>query len=115
MNRQSLTLKNKDEFSQFSPKSEDEGGGYVKQEDIQEFAEKQGFTAREGSEKLKKTPYTKQFSTRCREGMEDLILDIVYRKKIKRQNLFELSILAYLEKNNFQDLIEKYKGILKNH
>jgi hypothetical protein len=78
---------------------------------IEEIAKIQGFTKREHDQK-NKSNYTEQFNVKCKEGLGDLITDILYQQKdakLKKQELLEESILAYLEKNNFKELVEKYK------
>ena len=78
---------------------------------IEKIAEEQGFTKREQEQK-NKSNYTEQFNVKCKEGFSDLITDILYQQKeskLKKQELLEESMLAYLEKNNFKELLEKYK------
>lgn len=78
---------------------------------IEEIAKQQGFTKRE-QELKSKSEYTKQFNVKCKDEMNDLVTDILYHQKdskLKKQELLEEAMLAYLEKNNLLDLVDKYK------
>ena len=77
---------------------------------VEKIAEQQSFTKREFDKK--RSIYQEQFNARCRKGINDLAFDIIYLKKIKKQELLEQALLAYLEKNNLNDLIAKYHNII---
>jgi len=83
----------------------------VDKQKIEKVAIEQGFTKRE-QEKKSRSNYTEQFNVKCKEGVNELIIDILYeqkKNKLKKQELLEDALFAYLEKNNFKDLLEKYK------
>ncbi len=77
---------------------------------INKIAEKNGFTKRESV--VKKRLYTDQFNVRCRAGVNDLIDDMVYVMKVRKQQLLESAILALLEREGLTPLIKKYKTII---
>jgi len=80
---------------------------------IEKVAKNHGFTSREPSLKSKvENPYTTPMGFRAREQMKELIDDICYFKKLKKQILFEQAILAFLEQEEMTNLIEKYRAIV---
>lgn len=109
MKRKTLTLDD-NPFDQF--KAQSKTTTKVDKEAIEKVAEKQGFTKREPDNKKKMSVYKEQFNARCREGINDLSSDILYFQKIKKQELLEEALLAYLEKNKLDNLIAKYQAII---
>lgn len=78
---------------------------------IKKIAKNHGFTSREPGLKIE-NPYTTPMGFRTREEMKELIDDICYFRKLKKQVLFEQAILAFLKQEEMTDLIEKYRIIV---
>lgn len=83
----------------------------IKKVDIE--AEKLGFISRQPKKRRKKSPYTAQFGGKCREGMKELFQDIAERMDLYDTKTLELAILALIEKQGFEDLMEQYKNLVK--
>lgn len=114
MKRRTLTL-DSNPFDQFkNPKSVKTTSESEKQA-IEEVAKQQGFTKREPDINKKTPVYVEQFNARCRKGINDLASDILYLQKIKKQELLEDALLAYLEKHGIDSLLAKYQAIKSEH
>tara|TARA_B100001996_G_C18562365_1_gene555095 strand:- start:260 stop:586 length:327 start_codon:yes stop_codon:yes gene_type:complete len=74
---------------------------------IEGAAKQHGFTPREY--KSNSDIYTHQFNSRCRAVIKDIVADIAYHARMKKQDILDLAILAFLEKYNMKDLIDKYQ------
>lgn len=112
MERKKLKL-DSDVFDQFKTDTKKDKKQSINKKELEKVAEQQGFTKRE-QESKSKSSYTKQFNVKCKEGMEDLVTDILYQKredKLLKQELLENALFAYLEKNGLVDLIDKYENL----
>jgi len=108
MDRKSLKIDDQSTtFNQFTTKKSSK----IDKSAIEQLSEDHGFTKREIDAK-KKSSYSEQFNARCKKGMNDLTADILYNKKIKKQEFLELAIKAYLEKENLDSLLLKYQAII---
>ncbi len=102
--------KGNSEFNQFTTKPADNKKS-LNVNLINKIAKNHGFTSREPGAKIE-NPYTTPMGFRTREEMKELIDDICYYKKLKKQVLFEQAILAFLKQEKMTDLIEKYRIIV---
>lgn len=112
MKRKTLTL-DSSPFDQFKNTKSVKTTSESEKQAIEEVAKQQGFTKREPDVNKKEPVYVEQFNARCRKGINDLASDILYLQKIKKQELLEGALLAYLEKHGFDRLIAKYQNIIK--
>ena len=75
---------------------------------------KVGFVSRESkpARRRRRSPYTVNLGTRCREGMKPLIQEIGERMNVGDAPVIEKAILALIEKEGFNDLMPEYENIL---
>ena len=113
MERKKLQI-NENPFDSFKSSSSDPTEKKVADKEVIEaVANQYGFTKREPNSKPdKKNIYVEQFNVRCRNGMNELVADIMYMKKLKKQELLELALKAYLVENKLETLNEKLTIIL---
>ncbi len=111
MSRDSLTLDDSP-FKQFEKNKSDNIRKKEEMPIIEKSAEKHGFTKREY--KSNGELYSHQFNSRCSSVLSEIINDIAYRQRLKKQDILELAILAFLEQNGLEDLLEKFNKNIIN-
>lgn len=81
---------------------------------IKKIAEQSGFSSRKSKNHRRKkpqSPYKNQLNLKCRDGMKDLFHIIGDRLEIHDHTTFENALLALIEKQGYDDLLEEYKKI----
>ena len=79
---------------------------------VEELASKAGFTNREAP-KRNTNNYNEIFSVRCIDGMNDIISDISYMNKIKKQHVLEEALYFYLKSNNIEFIKDKFNKCME--
>lgn len=84
------------------------------QQQIMEAGAASGFVCREPTprRRRRRTPYTTQFGGKCREGMKLLFQEVADRLELHDTQTLEAAILALIEKEGFNDLKQRYKGLV---
>ncbi len=96
----------------FTPKQAKEANDPADKKILEGVAEETGFTSREPKgrrRRRKRSPYQVQVNVKCRTDMKPLFQELGDRLNIHDHTTFERSLLALMEKEGFDDLIEQYK------
>ena len=89
----------------------------VNKEDLEKVAEDSGFIKRlptKTKSRRRKSPYTDQLGIKTRPLIKDIFYEIGEKLSVYDHTTFELAVLALIEKQNDQDLINRYKKITEN-
>ena len=84
---------------------------------VKESAESSGFTSRPISKKRRKgrkSPYTEQKGIKVRPEMKELFEDVADNLDFRDHTLFEMALLALLEKRKMREEVKRYKAILSD-
>ena len=113
MGEQRATL----QLDDFKPKAKERAGEKEKadQKVIEKVAEQSGFVSREPKRKRRRkiSPYTDQLGIKVRPQMKEIFQTIGERMEVYDHTTFENALLALLEKEGMQDLVEEFKTITK--
>ena len=111
--RQSLiptTANNEDPFSAFSVKNKKIDN--VDQSQITALANAHGFTSREGGNKNEaKKMFSENMAFRVKPGVKELVNDICYHHKLKKQEVLERALEVLLVELEDDELRAKMKSI----
>lgn len=83
---------------------------------IQETAENSGFNSRAVSRKRRKgrrSPYTEQKGIKVRPEIKELFEDVADNLDLRDHTLFEMALLALLEKRKMREETKRYRQIIK--
>ena len=83
---------------------------------IEKVAEQSGFVSRKNKIQRRRKPQKKiknQLNLKCRDGIKELFQDIGAQLDVHDHTTFEQALLALIEKNSLNDLLQRYKEITR--
>lgn len=83
---------------------------------IEKVAEQYGFVSRKNRSQRRrkpKSPFKNQLNLKCRDNIKELFQDLGEQLGVHDHTTFEQALLALIEKNGFDELLQRYKGIMK--
>jgi hypothetical protein len=89
-------------------------GKSVNYKDLEKVAADSGFIKRlpqTRKNRRKRSPYTEQLGIKVRPLIKDIFQELGEKLSVYDHTTFELAILALIEKEKDQELLEKYKDI----
>lgn len=113
--RAHLDLEDDFDISEFRPAKKKEQGE-VDKKTIEKVAEESGFISRVNKTRRRKrqqSPFKNQLNLKCRDNMQELFQDIGAYLDLRDHTTFERAILALLEKEGTNDLLQQYRNITK--
>lgn len=85
-------------------------------ETLERVAEQSGFVSRKHKSQRRRkpqSPFKNQLNLKCRDEIKELFQDIGGQLGIHDHTTFEQALLALIEKYEFNELLERYKEIVK--
>lgn len=83
---------------------------------IEKVAEQSGFVSRKHKSQRRKkpqSPFRNQLNLKCRDDIKELFQDLGERLGVHDHTTFEKALLSLIEKNGYDDLLQRYKEITK--
>lgn len=80
---------------------------------IEQAALDHGFATDGGGRRRRRSVHTDTIAVKVRPGMRDLIEDMCYFRRLKKQELFEAMVHAWLQTEDMPELRDKYHTIIR--
>ncbi len=83
---------------------------------LEKVAEQSGFVSRKHKSQRRKkpqSPYKNQLNLKCRDNMKELFQDLGERLGVHDHTTFEQALLSLIEKHGYEDLLQRYRDILR--
>lgn len=113
--RTHINLDDDFDISEFQPVKK-EANKEIEKKTIEKVAEQHGFVSRKNrSQKRRKpqSPFKNQLNLKCRDNIKELFQDLGEQLGVHDHTTFEQALLALIEKNDFDELLQRYKNIIK--
>lgn len=113
--RSGLHLNDDLDLTSFAPKTQLRHHSEGEKQAIVQAAEESGFTSREPRIRRRKptSPYKIQLNLKVRNGMKELFQDMGARLYVHDHTIFERALLALIKQEGQDDLLQRYKEIIK--
>lgn len=113
--RAHLSLDDDLDISEFQPaKKADHNDNDLKE--LEKVAEHYGFVSRKHKSQRRRkprSPFRNQLNLKCRDNIKELFQDLGEQMGIHDHTTFELALLALIEKNGSEELLQRYRDITK--